>query len=125
MTMDKFETLVAESSIAVAILANADATDIEMLPVQPRSYALEKAQELARLWAPRGLRFIGMAGIADGKPRTALAVPLDDLRISALSQAFIAYIEVLLKDEIETRQAVGDEVEWLRSLWSLPDSRPN
>lgn len=123
--MDKFETLVAEASIAAAILANADVTDIELLPVQPRSYPPEKVQELARLWASRGLRFIGIVGMVDGQPRSMFTVPLDDLRISALSQAFLAYLGVMLKDELETRQSVGDEVDWLRSLWSLPDTRLN
>src|SRR5664280_404762 len=93
---DKFETLAMESSIAVSILANADVTDIELLPIQPKGLGTEKVNELARLWAFRGLRWIGTIGIVDGQPHTALAEPLDPARISALSAAFIAYCEVLL-----------------------------
>ena len=120
--MDKFETLAAQSSLAVAILGNADITDIEMLPVQPRGMSAEEVHKRSVEWADRRLHFIGIAGIVDGKPRTALAVELDDKRIAALSQAFIAYFEVLLRDQLEQPEK-GDEVTWLRALYALPDSR--
>jgi hypothetical protein len=121
---DKFEALYMDAQLAVSILGNADVTDIEMLPMKPYELSPEKIQELVIQWAGRGLRFIGAIGIVDGKPRTALAVPLDDRRISALSQAFIAYCEVLLSGSVEEQQK-GDSVTWLHALHSLPDTRMN
>jgi hypothetical protein len=121
--MDKFETLAAEASIAAAILANANVTDIELLPIRPRSLTDGRIHDLARLWAFRGLRFIGVAGIVNDMPYTALALRLDPERISALSEAFAAYSKTVLSGENETPRAIGDEVEWLRKLWSLTDAR--
>jgi hypothetical protein len=120
---DKFETLAMASGVTVAFLANVDMTDLEVLPVAPRGLGVEKLNELAQLWAPRGLRFIGMAGLVDGKPRTALVEPLGERHILALAQAFLTYCETLLSGHIEEQQK-GDSVEWLRRLWSLPDTRP-
>jgi len=120
---DKFQTLVTEATLAVEVLANADMTDIEMLPSRPNSLGAEKIDELARLWAFRGLRWIGTIGIIDGRVRAAVAVPLDPLRISALSAAFIAYGDVLLASGIEQQQT-GAELAWLEKLHSLEDDRP-
>lgn len=122
---NKFETLAMESSIAVAVLGNADVTDIELLPISPKQLGAEKVNELARLWAFRDLRFIGSIGIVDGNIRTTLVEPLDERRISALSQAFIAYCETLCSGSIEEMRPKGDEAAWLRKLWSLPDTRMN
>jgi len=121
--MDKFEALAAESSIAVAILGNADVTDVELLPVCPNPIS-DNAHELSAKWVHRGLRFIGVAGLIAGRPHWALAVPLDERRAEALVQAFALHCETLLQSHVE-EQRKGDEVEWLRRLWSLPDMRMN
>lgn len=121
---DKFQTLATRASIAVAILGNSDVTDIEMLPIQPCSLSDEKIHELTQVWAPRGLQFIGMAGVVDGQPKWALAIPLDELRAAALGDAFAVYCANALPGHVE-KQRKGDEVDWLRGLWSLPDTRPN
>jgi hypothetical protein len=121
---DKFDLLAMESQLCVAVLGNADITDIELLPIRPQPYGRNKVQALAAQWAGRGLRFIGTIGIVNGQPRTALAVPLDALRMDALSQAFTVHCEAILTDKIEEHQK-GDEVDWLCRLWSLPDTRPN
>lgn len=121
--MDKFEALAAESSIAVAILGNADVTDVELLPVCPNPIS-ENVHELSAKWAHRGLRFIGVAGLVAGRPRWALATPLDEVRAEALGAAFATYCETLLPGHV-AEQRKGDEVEWLRRLWSLPDMRVN
>jgi hypothetical protein len=58
----------------------------------------------------------------------AFKEPLDLAVIDAISTAFLEYVRVLLGDsiamQIEERQK-GDEVEWLKGLWSLPDTRMN
>jgi hypothetical protein len=121
---DKFEALAMEAQLAVSVLGNADVSDVELLNIKPYPLGPEKIQELAVQWAGRDLRFIGTIGIVDGQTRTALTVPLDDRRISALSEAFIAHCEVLLSDNVEQRQK-GDEVTWLESLYRTADDRPD
>jgi hypothetical protein len=121
---DKFEALAMEAELAVSVLGNADVSDVELLPVKPYGLGPEKVQALAAQWAARGLRFIGTIGIVDGQTRTALAVPLDYRRISALSQAFIAHCEVLLSNNVEQQQK-GDEVAWLEALYRTTDNRPD
>jgi hypothetical protein len=114
---DKFQTLAmrAHDSLCVAILANDDVTDIELVNVKLAPLPEDRARELGA----RGLHFLGMMGIVDGLPQTALDIPLDPVRISALSAAFVAYCEVMLRDALEK----GDEVAWLMRLFSLPDER--
>lgn len=124
MYPDKFEALAMEAQLAVCVLGNADVTDMELLLAKPNGLSPEKIRELSIQWAARGLQFIGMIGVVDGKPRTALAVPLDERRIAAISQAFISYCEVVLSDNVAERQK-GDSVAWLHALHSLPDTRMN
>jgi hypothetical protein len=122
---DIFQTLVTEASIAVAVLGNAGVTEIEMLPLRPNHLGAERVNELARLWAFRGLRWIGTIGIVDGHTRVALTEPLDPLRMSALSAAFDAHCEVMFGSGIEQkREQTGDELAWLERLHSLEDYRP-
>jgi hypothetical protein len=119
---DKFETLATQSSIAVAVLSDVNVTDIELLPIRPRSIPNDKIHELTRLWSSRGLQFIGVAGVVAGMPQLALATPLDDVRIDALAEAFAVYCNTLLPGHVE-EQRKGDEVVWLERLFSLPDTR--
>jgi hypothetical protein len=123
--MDKFDILATEASIAVSVLGNADVTDIELIRLGTNGLGTERVAELARLWAFRGLHFVGTIGIVDGKPRAAFAEALDERRMSALAQAFIAYCESLFPGFVERMQPKGDEVDFLRKLWSLADTRPN
>jgi hypothetical protein len=113
---DKFEQIAFEAQLAVCVLANEGVTDIEL--VNLRSVPLPTARD----FTGRNLHFLGVIGIVQGVPRTALAEPLDPVRISALSAAFIAYCEVLLDAGLE-QQRKGDEVDWLNRLMSLEDPR--
>lgn len=113
---DVFQTLAMRSEISAAILANEDATDFELLPVAPRGISDDDANRLVQQWAGRGLSFIGVAGMIEGVPQTALDVPLDAVRIAALSAAFLRHCE-----QIERQK--GDSVEWCERLYSLEDPR--
>ena len=114
--IDKFEQIAFESQLSVCILANEGVTDIEL--VNLKSVPLPTPRD----FPGRTLHFLGVIGIVQGVPRTALAEPLDPVRISALSAAFIAYCEVLLDAGLE-QQRKGDEVDWLNRLMSLEDPR--
>jgi hypothetical protein len=117
---DKFQILAmrAHDSLCVCILANDDATDIEL--VNPTSPFPE---DTSREFDARGLTFLGVMGIVDGLPQTALEIPLDHVRISALSAAFVKYCEDRLNGAFEP-QGKADDVDWLMRLFALPDERP-
>ncbi len=114
--MDKFEQLAMEAQLAVCILANADVSDIELVNLK----AVPLHNETTRDFTGRGLRFIGVIGIVQGVPRSALAVPLDPVRTSALSQAFIAYTQSLLDANLKPK----DDFElFMTRLCALEDPR--
>jgi hypothetical protein len=115
---DKFQILATQGELAVCILANDNLTDIELLNVS----LPEPDEQRAREFDLRGLKFIGMAAIVKGQPRTALEVPLDPATIARLSSAFVAYCEVLLGDKLE-ETAMGDSLAWLEMLYRLQDRR--
>lgn len=121
---EKFEQLAVAAQTAVAVLGNADLTDIELLPIQPNPLCADSVRDLARQWSFRGLRFIGTIGIVDGHTCTALAEPVDHLRLAAISVAFIGYCEALLSASVEQRQKGDDGAEWCERLYRLPDLRP-
>lgn len=121
---EKFEPLAVAAQTAVAVLGNADLTDIELLPIQPNPLCADSVRDLARQWSFRGLRFIGTIGIVDGHTCTALVEPVDHPRLAAISVAFIGYCEALLSASVEQRQKSGDGAEWCERLYRLPDFRP-
>jgi hypothetical protein len=111
---DKFEQIAFEAQLAVCVLANEGVTDIEL--VNLRSVPLPTPPD----FTGRNLHFLGVIGVVQGVPRTALAEPLDPVRISALSAAFIRYCEVLLDAGLRPKD---DFVRFAEALWSLPDTR--
>jgi excisionase family DNA binding protein len=82
--MDKFQQLVLSATYAVCVVGNTQGIEFELLDVWTGA-------QLEIIRARRG--FIGVIGLVGGVPRAALAVLLDDVTISALSQAFVQRIE--------------------------------
>jgi hypothetical protein len=77
---ERQSALLRDAQLAVCILGNESLTD----------FALVSAEEFE---APRdGLRLVGVVGIVDGAPRSALSEPLDAGTLSALSAACVQYI---------------------------------
>lgn len=93
---DKFSRLLAESRFSMFILGNGATSDYTLAPARPLPEAVR------RDFTKRGLTFVGILGVVDGQPRSALAVPLTDTTIARLSQEFI-------------RRAMADKdaAEWL------------
>lgn len=92
---DCFQFLASRANPAVAVLSNPDGTATELLPVMPRGLSNEDLDSLVQLWAGRGLAFIGVIGMVDGVVQTALDIPLDAVRVEALSAAFARHCESL------------------------------
>jgi hypothetical protein len=81
--MDKFQQLAWDAEYAVAVLANLDTNDTQFVDLQPG------ATDAARTFAGRGLTFVGVVGLVNGKPRIALEVEMD---AEILAQAFMQHV---------------------------------
>lgn len=81
---DKFETLLQDSSFALALLANEQTGDWALVEPQPVQDAAK-----ARTYSERNLSFAGILGIVGDKPRSALAMPLEGETITAIVAEFI------------------------------------
>ena len=107
---DKFEQLVFDAELAVAIFSNPATSDFELINLAPGQHRPHDLRE-------RGMCFVGVMGIVKGVPRTALDAPLDATITAALSQAFVRHIEQEANRELE--------LAGLGRLYQLPDPRSN
>jgi hypothetical protein len=82
---ERQSALLRDAQLAVCILGNESLTD----------FALVSAEDFAA--PPGGLRLVGVVGIVQGTPRSALSEPLDERTTSALSAACVAYIVQVLE----------------------------
>ena len=78
--MDRYEALVQASQIAVCIFADEALTDFSL--VNARDFKLD----------PQFPRFLGVAGIVDMRPATALHEALEPSVIQTLASAFTSYV---------------------------------
>jgi len=108
----------------VLALSNPECTDLELLQLKPRQMSPGDLAELAARWPGRNLRSVGVIGLIGASPRCVLKEPLEPEQVSALTDAFLAYLHALFCDGFAEQQEVV-EIQELRRLWSLPDTRPN
>lgn len=119
--MNHMEQLALEAERAVYVMASRNAQEIEFLNLKPMASPAERLSLAAR-WPGRGLRGVGVLGrLADGRTATALTVAFDHIQLAGLLLAFTRYCEALNASGPQC----DDSVEWLRDLWSLPDTRAN
>jgi hypothetical protein len=108
----------------VYIVANADGTDAEFIPMD----ALEAGfQDLAarRRGMQGRLAGVGIAGLVGGVPVVQLRQDPDDFMVVVrLTAAFSQYVLAgRVVPDAETPPHVGDSVDWLEALYALRDSR--
>jgi hypothetical protein len=113
---DRFELIACYGRLAVAILGNPTTSEFVLIDLT------EPLPDL-RSEAQRGFCFIGAVGIVQGVRRVALAEPLDNASLDALSQANIQHTECVLEGRIRATAPGGDSEQWLWRLWSLQDPR--
>lgn len=111
---DKFELIAGYARLAVVILGNPRISEFVLIDLA------EPLPDL-RSEAQRGLSFIGAVGIVQGVRRVALAEPLDNDALDALSQAYIRHVECILEGRIRATTPGDDSERWLWRLWSLKD----
>jgi hypothetical protein len=107
---DKFDQLISDAQLKVLILGNPETSDFELIDLAPGplSHDPHNLHE-------RGMYFVGVMGIVQGVPRSALDEPLDVLTTTALAQAFVLHAERILNARLEA--------DWLGRLYQIPDTR--
>lgn len=85
------QRLVASADIAVGVLLNADGSDVELLPLQPRPFGDSTICALETQWASRCLRFVGVMAWVDEAIQTQLE-PLPEAIAYRLRTSFEAYL---------------------------------
>ena len=119
---EKSMRVALDPSVAVMVLSNPECTDVELLPLRPRLMtAIERAQ-LATRWAGRNLDSIGVIGLVGTTPQCALKIPLEPEQVSALANAFLAYVHALLGESFAA-QTEAVEIAELERMYLLPDIR--
>ena len=122
MYVEKSAQLGAEASIAALVLSNAECNDVEFLMLKPERLTACELAELKMRWPGRGLRSVGTIGLVGASPRWALKEPLTFEQISALADAFLAYLHVLFCDALAGRQESAEVAE-LERLHTIADTR--
>lgn len=119
MTYSERSTKLAlDASVAVLALSNPEGTDIEFLSLKPKQMTHSDLAELAARWPGRNLRPIGVIGLVGAAPACAFNEPLEPEQVSALADAFLAYVHVLFCDSF-----ADAEIQELYRLWSMEDPR--
>lgn len=123
---EKSIQIACDASIAVLALSNSEGTDLEFLPLKPQSMSQSYAAELRARWPGRNLRTVGVIGLVGASARVALKEPMEHPeQISALAEAFLAYVTALLGGNLAEALVCGidDSVSWCERLYALPDPR--
>ena len=113
--------LAREASVAVLVLMGAP-DDVEFVPCWPRAADAKMRADIKARWPGRGLRSVGLIGLCGTSPRVALKDPLEPEQVSALADAFLAYLHSLYCDSFAAQQE-GAEIQELARMWSLEDTR--
>jgi len=123
--------IAVDSSIAVIVLLNPDATDSEFWPLRPQP--LEPSELNAPDdFAARKLRIVGVVGLCGLKPQCAFKEELPERVMGKIGVAFVEYVRVALGQSYNeqlavevARQMPGDFLEFAGRLYALPDGRAN
>jgi hypothetical protein len=128
---DKFQTLAATAKLSVCIFANPQGTDWALVGLDAAGDA-DLLRVVMRDINARGLEFAGVTGLmADGSPRTALAMPLEDSVVDSMAALFTRYFVPRFLDAHAAAAVtataapdVQDDGEaFLWRLWALKDPR--
>jgi hypothetical protein len=106
------EQIVSDAQISAAILGNFNTREFVLVDLAPGP--------IPDCLYGRGLSYIGVTGIVNGAPRTALAVELDDAALSAITTAWVQYLAARIMPYLRTPD---DSVLFLERLHALQDTR--
>jgi hypothetical protein len=112
--MNRLEQLALEAEVSACILGNLTTRDFALVD-------LHAPGPIPECLHGRGLGVIGVTGIVGGVPRTALAVELDDVALSAIAQVWLRYLSARITPHIQPPP--GDSIRFLERLHALDDTR--
>jgi hypothetical protein len=113
--LDKFEQLACDATYSAGILGNGTEYELVDMPLKKSEEQLTKESQ------SKNFGFIGIIGIVGGRIKVALALPLDEMTIDALSQAFAQRIDEAIST-VE-KAMTGDSTQFLQRLHDLQDNR--
>jgi hypothetical protein len=109
--VDKFDRLLWDAELAVGILGNPAALDFQLIDLAPGPFP----DGLRDAVTKRGLYFLGVVGLVQGVPHSALAEPLDTATASWLATAYNKHVEAAVNAMLERA--------CLERMYLLPDLR--
>jgi hypothetical protein len=95
---DAYHQLVSSADIAVGVLLNADGSDVEFLPLQPRPFPESTICALEIQWAPRLLHFAGVMTWTEAPGTQTQLEPLPDAVVARLNRGFETYLTAFSND---------------------------
>jgi hypothetical protein len=113
--------LAVDSSISALVLMGAP-DDVEFIQLRPKRADANKLAELKARWPGRGLRAVGVIGLVGTAPRYVLKEPLATEEVSALADAFLAYLHALFCDGFAAQEESAEVAE-LERWYALQDTR--
>jgi hypothetical protein len=116
---DKLEVLAANASICAAIMLHQVTGAFALVDLDAPDLPKLKEELIAR-----GMALGGCVGLIEGKPQVTLTTPLEANVSHTVTVLFLS----LVKNKINARlaaQAAGDSADWIKRLYSLPDTREN
>lgn len=119
VTLDKFGQAIWNASFAVAIAGNVNTADYLLIELGAGKIPL--AEETLKDFTQRGLTFLGVIALHEGRSVSAFDHDFDPETVSALSRKFLQLNEHGLNARLANQ--VGDSLEWLKRLHTLPDIR--
>lgn len=120
--VEKYTQLAADASVAVLVLSNPECDDTEFLMLKPKRPSACELADLKMRWPGRGLESVGIFALVGTSPRWALKEPLSLEQLTALADAFLAYLHALFCDALAGQQE-SSEVAELERLHALFDPR--
>jgi len=118
-----YSEVLSDATVAVMVLLNPDATDIEFWRVRPE---LADRSELTpkEEFTARQLRSVGFVGLKGLTPFCFFKEPLDKRVMNSIVAGFLEYLRVSLGGCF-AEQIEGVEIAALEQLFALQDGRPN
>ncbi len=111
-SLEKTDAIVSVAQISAAILGNFSTREFVLVDLAPGP--------IPDCLYGRVLSYIGVTGIVNGAPRTALVVELDDAALSAIAMAWVHHLAARIMPYL---RPPDDSVSFLERLHALQDTR--
>jgi hypothetical protein len=119
---DKHTFIAAYGTVFVTVLGNLERRDFELVDLDNVPLPGDVAADFTK----RGLGYVGTLGFVLGQFRSAFAVPLEHDVVDVLAKSYLEFIVAKFANApLASNRSNGDGADWLKRLWTLPDTREN